>query len=160
MYKRQGLSWQQAAAIGDGAGDVCLLKRAGLSAAMEGGSPKAIAAARYTAPPAEEDGAAQFLSQYIPVSYTHLLPFYNKDSRLVVLLKIMLKVSIRCERFKRCFGYYIFKRYFPFLFPPEIAVCTHICIVENNLAKSSKSVLNMLLVFFRINPLTHPLSSQ
>lgn len=60
-----GLSWQQAAAIGDGAGDVCLLERAGLSAAMEGGSPKAIAAARYTAPSAEEDGAAQFLSQYI-----------------------------------------------------------------------------------------------
>lgn len=59
------LSWQQAAAIGDGAGDVCLLERAGLSAAMEGGSPKAIAAARYTAPPAEEDGAAQFFSQYI-----------------------------------------------------------------------------------------------
>ena len=40
------LSWQQAAAIGDGAGDVCLLERAGLSAALEGGSPKASAAAR------------------------------------------------------------------------------------------------------------------
>ena len=53
-----GLAWQQAAAIGDGEGDVCLLEKAGLSAAMGNGCQAAKRAARHIAPPAEEDGAA------------------------------------------------------------------------------------------------------
>lgn len=60
-----GLAWQQAAAIGDGEGDVCLLEKAGLSAAMGNGCRAAKRAARHIAPPAEEDGAAQFFSQHI-----------------------------------------------------------------------------------------------
>ena len=46
-----GLAWQQAAAIGDGEGDVCLLEKAGLSAAMENGCQAAKRAARHIAPP-------------------------------------------------------------------------------------------------------------
>ena len=65
VLEQWGVSWQQAAAIGDGAGDVCLLEKAGLSAAMENGCQEAKAAASHLAPPAQDDGAAQFFSQHI-----------------------------------------------------------------------------------------------
>lgn len=65
VLEKWGISWQQAAAIGDGAGDVCLLEKAGLSAAMENGCPQAKAAAGHIAPPAQDDGAAQFFSRYL-----------------------------------------------------------------------------------------------
>jgi hydroxymethylpyrimidine pyrophosphatase-like HAD family hydrolase len=48
-------------AFGDMPNDVEMLRWAGLSYAMAGGHPEAIAAAKGVAPPCEEDGVAQIV---------------------------------------------------------------------------------------------------
>lgn len=54
-----GIDAEQVAAFGDMPNDVEMLRWAGLSYAMSGAHPEAIAAAKALAPPCEEDGVAQ-----------------------------------------------------------------------------------------------------
>ena len=54
-----GIPAADVAAFGDMPNDVEMLRWAGLSYAMAGGHPEAIAAAKGVAPPCEQDGVAQ-----------------------------------------------------------------------------------------------------
>jgi hypothetical protein len=54
-----GVAAVDVAAFGDMPNDVEMLRWAGLSYAMSGGHPEAVAAARGLAPPCEQDGVAQ-----------------------------------------------------------------------------------------------------
>jgi hydroxymethylpyrimidine pyrophosphatase-like HAD family hydrolase len=56
-----GVEAADVAAFGDMPNDVEMLRWAGLSYAMSGGHPEAVAAAKALAPPCEEDGVAQIV---------------------------------------------------------------------------------------------------
>ncbi len=60
-----GIPWAETAAFGDGGNDADLLRAAGLSVAMANGSPELRAAADIVAPPANEDGVAVTVEQYL-----------------------------------------------------------------------------------------------
>jgi hydroxymethylpyrimidine pyrophosphatase-like HAD family hydrolase len=61
----RGVAPEEVAAFGDMPNDVAMLRWAGQSYAMADGHPDALAAARATAPPCEEDGVAQVLEHLL-----------------------------------------------------------------------------------------------
>jgi hypothetical protein len=74
MSKAVGLEWladhlnikrDEVLAVGDNDNDAEMLKWAGVGVAMGGGSPAALAAADWIAPPVGEDGAAVALEEYL-----------------------------------------------------------------------------------------------
>ena len=74
MNKSKGLEWlagqygidqADVMAVGDNDNDVEMLEWAGVGVAMGNGSPAALAAADWIAPPVGEDGAAVALEKYL-----------------------------------------------------------------------------------------------
>jgi len=74
MSKAVGLEWladylhiprEEVLAVGDNDNDAEMLRWAGVGVAMGGGSPAALAAAAWIAPPVKEDGAAAALEKYL-----------------------------------------------------------------------------------------------
>lgn len=65
-----GLNWQHAAAFGDGLNDEKMLMCAGMPVVMENGADCLKLPGRITAPPCDEDGAAQIIEQRLLCSGT------------------------------------------------------------------------------------------
>ena len=69
--RRLGLSAQDCVAFGDSYNDLPMLEWAGLAIAMENGRTELKALADRIAPPADDDGVATILSQFLPVHPQH-----------------------------------------------------------------------------------------
>jgi hypothetical protein len=65
LARRHGIPLEQVMAIGDQRNDLEMIAAVGHGVAMAGAPAEVIAAARYVAPPIEEEGAAQMIERLV-----------------------------------------------------------------------------------------------